>query len=233
MSFELWLESIGKSSKTAKNYSGAITGSLSIWAKDAGLIRGSLNDVKTTSDFREMSEKIRRLEIYQARNSRGKGMYNAALNAYAEYLEDQQRSEIEEDLEQIVASPELTNTEKTALINTRLGQGKFRKNLITYWGGCAVTGYRDTRLLIASHIKPWSKSNNKERLDPFNGLLLLPNIDKVFDMGYVSFDTSGEIIISDRLEDSCVFGVDNAMSLNLKAEHIPYLEFHREHCFRE
>lgn len=233
MNFELWLESLGKSPKTAKNYSRAITGSLSSWAKEAGIIVGSLQDLGSLRDFRNACERIKVLAIYEERNSRGNGMYKAALNAYTDYLEDNARSRVEEDLDQIVGSAELTITEKASLINSRLGQGKFRKRLVEYWGGCAVTGYRDSRFLVASHIKPWAKSNDRERIDPYNGLLLLPNIDKVFDMGYVSFKTSGAILISERLDDCAVFGVNPAMSLTLRDEHIPYLDFHRENCFRD
>ena len=96
-------------------------------------------------------------------------MYSAALTNYADYLSDVTQGELEKDISLIVEDTVLTDTEKTTLVNTRVGQGQFRKQLINQWRGCAVTGYRDTRFLVASHIKPWSKANNQERLDPFNG----------------------------------------------------------------
>jgi putative restriction endonuclease len=82
------------------------------------------------------------------------------------------------------------------LIKARIGQGAFRAKLIVLWGSCAVTGYKDLNLLVASHIKPWSVSSNSERLDVYNGLLLVPNLDKAFDSGFISFKESGEIMIS-------------------------------------
>ena len=65
----------------------------------------------------------------------------------------------------------------------------------------ALTGFTDTRFLVASHIKPWKDANNKERLDSFNGLLLMPNLDKVFDLGFITFKENGKIVISDYLEE--------------------------------
>ena len=88
------------------------------------------------------------------------------------------------------------STEAEALVKARVGQGKFRNNLIEYWKGCSVTNCKYITILIASHIKPWKDSSNKERLDVYNGLLLLPNIDKLFDKGYISFRDTGKIMIS-------------------------------------
>ena len=51
-----------------------------------------------------------------------------------------------------------------------------------------MTGYADTRVLIASHIKPWYRATNEERVNPMNGLILTPNLDKVFDLGLITFD---------------------------------------------
>ena len=92
-----------------------------------------------------------------------------------QYINDQLRSQIDE-------------TQKSTLINARVGQGQFRKKLIDYWNGCAVTGFTDTRFLVASHIKPWRSSSDRDRLNEFNGLLLLPNLDKAFDLGFISFN---------------------------------------------
>ncbi len=94
---------------------------------------------------------------------------------------------------------ELTETERKTVILSRVGQGAFREGLIKYWGGCSVTNCRFIPLLRASHIKPWRDSSNKERLDVFNGFLLTPHLDAAFDSGYITFDSSGKIIISLQL----------------------------------
>ncbi len=84
------------------------------------------------------------------------------------------------------------------------------------------------RFLVASHIKPWKVSKNEERLDPFNGLLLLPNLDKVFDLGFITFSKTGNIIISDYLEDYEKLGLTENMRLKLEKQHFPYMNYHRD-----
>jgi predicted restriction endonuclease len=42
-------------------------------------------------------------------------------------------------------------------------------------------------LLIASHIKPWAKCDGNEKVDVYNGFLLSPNFDRLFDQGFITF----------------------------------------------
>jgi predicted restriction endonuclease len=139
---------------------------------------------------------------------------------------------IARDIQNIIELTNIANTEKSNLIQSRVGQGKFRENLVTLWNGCAVTGCQQISLLIASHIKPWSKSNNQERLDPYNGLLLLPNLDKVFDLGLISFDASGNILISNKLRECKTLGISKEMSIEIKDQNKNYLEYHRSYVFK-
>ena len=83
--------------------------------------------------------------------------------------------------------PNIKLTDKTRLVKTRLGQGEFRQKLIKYWHGCALTHYQNIRFFVVSHIKPWRASDHSERLDMYNELLLLPILDRAFDLGYISF----------------------------------------------
>jgi putative restriction endonuclease len=85
---------------------------------------------------------------------------------------------------------------------------------------------------VASHIKPWRKSTNHERLDPYNGLLLLPNLDKAFDLGYISFEDTGRIMISGALEDEEALGVRVTMRLELHNNHRDYMTYHRQWVFK-
>lgn len=137
-----------------------------------------------------------------------------------------------EDIENILGSEIVIDTEKENLIKCRIGQGKFRDQLIEYWNGCSVTGFKNIDLLVASHIKPWRNSSNKERLDVYNGLLLTPNLDKLFDKGYVSFDNNGKILISKSLENYQILGVNYNMKINIDKNHKKYLAFHREQIFK-
>lgn len=101
------------------------------------------------------------------------------------------------------------------------------------WHGCAITGYKNTHMLVASHIKPWRNSSNQERLDKFNGLLLLANLDKAFDLGFVSFADTGRVMISSQLEAPEVLGVQEGMAFSIQHEHKVYLDYHREVLYRE
>ena len=130
----------------------------------------------------------------------------------------------------------IDTTEKQELVLARRGQGKFRRNLEQIEDCCRLTGVRDRRFLRASHIKPWRLcETNHERLDGYNGLLLTPTFDHLFDKGYISFSDDGAILISDRLpnEVRCSLGLA-AQAVNAKTfseAHEKYLAFHRKGVF--
>ncbi|WP_234573056.1 HNH endonuclease [Rhodohalobacter sp. 614A] len=230
MTFKRWISITGLTEASAKKYSSAIFGSISNWAREAGLVDSSLLEISDPDEFERLADKIKQLSIFQERNDKGNNMYSSALNKYHEYLKDDSE-ELEKDIENIIQDDTYTNTDKLRLIKSRVGQGEFRKNLLLYWKGCAVTGYKTGSMLIASHIKPWRDSNNNERLDSFNGLLLTPNLDKAFDRGFVTFGTNGKILISDILEKPDVLGIDDNMNIKLESAHFKYLEYHREMVF--
>jgi hypothetical protein len=131
---------------------------------------------------------------------------------------------------------ELTETEKKALVLSRRGQGQFRDNLIALWGRCAITGCRDSRLLRASHLRPWKISTNAQRLDPFNGLLLAPHLDTALDCGLITFTDDGRIQLSRSLSpaDRKCLGIRRGMKLGfIDQRHRAYLSFHRQSIFRK
>ncbi|MCC5518808.1 HNH endonuclease [Vibrio splendidus] len=230
--YHQWLIDIGKSEKTAKNYLGAIRGSISNWLMDVGELETPLTDINSYREFVGYEEKARKLEQFQVRDSRGKGMYSAALSHYHKFLADLSQVDVNADIKQVMTDNTLSETEKTILVNTRVGQGHFRSKLIQMWGGCAITGYRNTQLLLASHIKPWRDSSNEERLDRFNGLLLLANLDKAFDLGFISFDDYGKVMISSYLESPDVIGLKEDMAFSIMPAHRPYLRYHRCELFK-
>lgn len=158
------------------------------------------------------------------------------LNAFPpeSAIADDPASEILSELEALSALPE---TERQSLVLSRVGQGEFRAQLVSYWKGCAVTGAVCIPLLKASHIKPWRESNNKERLDVFNGLLLSPNIDTAFDTGHITFDPQGKIVLSNAIAGTSAFQlhINAKLRINqnlLRPEHQAYLEHHRGEVFR-
>lgn len=139
---------------------------------------------------------------------------------------------MEKEVVKIKNDEQIKETEKEALIQARVGQGKFRKNILELWDGkCSVTGCSMTELLIAAHIKPWKDCNNKERLDKFNGLFLTPNIDKLFDQGLISFAYNGKILISSKLnkKDREKLGINENMKITkVSHDHKKYLSYHRK-----
>lgn len=149
-----------------------------------------------------------------------------------------ERAEYVKELQDLEAEPnsrELTSTEKLVLVQARRGQEKFREDLLSYWAHCAVTGCSELKILRASHIKPWKSSTNQERLDPFNGLLLSPNLDAAFDKGLVTFEESGCIKISKQLTatDKKALGISSSLCLRkFSPSHAPYLRYHQENVFK-
>jgi hypothetical protein len=124
----------------------------------------------------------------------------------------------------------VTETERRALIKARKGQGIFRSEVIALWGSCAVTGCSLERVLLASHIVPWALATNAERLDPFNGLLLTPNLDKLVDRLLISLNDDGSILVSKDLgaEPRAILGLGEQSKLRfVRPAMVPYLQRHR------
>lgn len=129
------------------------------------------------------------------------------------------------------------STETEALVKQRVGQGLFREMLMEYWGGrCAVTGLDVPELLRASHAKPWKESDDRERLDVYNGLLLAVHLDALFDKGLITFEADGALRRSPQLTtdalDLLVQDSGSMMVERLTDMHQPYLAYHRSYVFR-
>ena len=126
-------------------------------------------------------------------------------------------------------------TERKGLVISRVGQGWYRREILNRWNGkCSITGCSLDRILISSHIVPWSKSNDDERLDVGNGILLSPNLDSLFDRHLISFEDSGEVIISDKLKDNDLelLGINRQMRLRVVFDDMKlYLSRHRKEFF--
>ncbi len=230
--FSHWADSIGKSERTIKSYAGALNNTLPKLLQSEGALIESFFDVGSVEQYQQLSKHIENQPAFQVKDDTGHGMYSAALRLYGQFLKDATDYELTNDLADLDNDKTLSETERSTLRTTRLGHGKFREGLVGYWRGCAITQYPDVRLLIASHIKPWREADNKERLDPYNGLLLVPNLDKVFDRQLISFDRGGRILISSHLEDPGKLGIHKDMVVKLDDSHQQYLNHHREH-FRE
>ena len=176
--------------------------------------------------------------IFIEKNTRGNHMYSNALKQYRYFmLEKSEDDYAERKIEkEIRLSQNLSETEKKTIIMARVGQGRYRDNLMKKYNyQCVVTGIDTSKLLIASHIKPWRVCNNDERIDTENGLLLSANMDRLFDSGLITFTTGGQMIISpfvgkaneSRLHIFKGMKVDLQSTVRLKT----YLEYHRDVLF--
>ncbi len=143
-------------------------------------------------------------------------------------------SKVEDDLIRRIEEAQIETTEKRQLVNARRGQGLFRNNVRLHEQRCRVTDIHQLHHLRASHIKPWRASNNEERLRGSNGLMLAPHVDHLFDRGFISFGSSGDLLISPRMEPAvlkawAVKVPKNVGSFNVDQRH--YLDYHRDQVF--
>ena len=164
-----------------------------------------------------------------------KGIY--ALTSVVEDLEAHNGSFIEVQNDNIVI--QRINTEKTVNQRIRIGQNSFRSALLKKLQKCPITHLDEKRLLIASHIKPWVHCNNEERLNIYNGFLLSPLFDKLFDksVGLITFTENKELIISKQLSQANVqyLGVTSGQVINdLPIEgRENFLAYHRKYIFQQ
>ena len=140
---------------------------------------------------------------------------------------------IEVAISEVINIPE---TEKTALIKARVGQGKFRENVAAIERRCRITKVDRIEHLIASHIKPWRDSSNEERLRAENGLMLTPTIDHLFDRGFIGFENSGKLIISPIAHHDSLIKMGVPLDSGFNAGSFTegqkvFLEWHRESYF--
>ena len=129
-------------------------------------------------------------------------------------------------------------TEVKRTVNQRIGQLQFRNEVIKLEGACPITGVASPAFLRASHIKPWRVCETaEERLDPYNGLALAPHIDQLFDQGYITFDTSGSLILSDECPPMIPiqWGFEEKISQSLiqvNRKRSKYINYHNRHVFK-
>ena len=148
---------------------------------------------------------------------------------------------IEETL--YITSKELEGKEKETVIKQRVNQSAFRAMILNnYESRCAITGISVPELLVASHIIPWAV-NEKERLNPENGICLSALYDRAFDRGFISVDENNKIILADKLRQyeneefyAAHFASIKNQPIRLPEEHLPnpvFLEWRRDCVFNK
>lgn len=184
--------------------------------------------------IREISlPNISYVSILKLKDSKGEYLYY--FRPFIEYNIDSLKEE--EEVISIEEDKNITTVERESIIKSRIGQGKYREKLLEECPYCPITMVNDERLLIASHIKPWVKSNNEEKIDPKNGFIFTPTYDKLFDRGFISFEDDGTMIVSPWLSPMNqkrldIFNGKKIRTLPTEGRE-DYLLYHREFVFKK
>ncbi len=151
-------------------------------------------------------------------------------------LAELQNTSIEEKYhEQIQIIKDLKGETTLQEVKIRVNQDVFRQMILSlYDNRCALTGINERELLLASHIKPWA-IDDKNRLNPKNGICLSALYDRAFDKGLIGFDTHYQVVLSQRLKNHCTenyyqhfFGCIESRKLVF-----PYEDYKPDLCFLE
>ena len=160
-------------------------------------------------------------------NTNIKNVYYSFMH-FLEMLQAQETEEPEKQIEE----------EVTKIKRGRDGQQKYREKLLEQCPFCPFTMVADDRLLIASHIKPWAVADENERTDPYNGYMLTPTYDRLFDQGFITFTEDRHVHISNFLSKrTCKqLGLEDdkfIQMLPMDKKRIKYLEFHKQSVFKD
>lgn len=149
-------------------------------------------------------------------------------------LKREKNADISKKVSKEIDDLDLKGIDKEAVVKARVNQGIFKERLLQRYDHCCLCSVSNKDFLIASHIKPWSESDENERLEVDNGFLLCPNHDKAFDKGYITFDDDGIIMISKELDekDRIFLNIRQDMHIELTSGNKKYLNYHRGNLFK-
>jgi putative restriction endonuclease len=106
----------------------------------------------------------------------------------------------EDEADELLIPEDFSGEIRRVVSEQRIKQNFFRRAILSsYRGRCCMSGLSEPRLLIASHIVPWSK-DKANRLNPRNGLCLSAIHDRAFDKGLITLTDEHKIIVSDELK---------------------------------
>ena len=135
------------------------------------------------------------------------------------------------EVEQILKDPPPTGEEKLYLAKHRTNQGRIRDYALQHYGcKCHLYSLKIRSLLVVSHIPPWSESDEKQKADMNNLLLLCSQHDALFDKHLISFDQDGKILINSELDekDCTLLNINPNLKIELSADMEEYMKHHRE-----
>ncbi|MEO3877553.1 HNH endonuclease [Rheinheimera fenheensis] len=171
-----------------------------------------------------------------------KALWQEMQQDWAAFAIAMAQAEKELGLEQSIAQSNTVekSTSKLAEVTVRIGQQFFRSAVLSaYNQRCCISGLANPKLLVASHIVPWSQ-DEVNRLNPHNGLALSALHDKAFDLGLITVDDDYRVVVSSKASDATdaffmsAIGSFHGKRIALPEKFYPaaqFLAFHREHIF--
>ena len=191
----------------------------------------------------------------KAASSADKAMWQEMQNDWENFVIESSQAissiDIEKQAESNLAAQQYENEQidytgsnKTIQSQARIGQGFFRKAVLSAYNyRCCITGLSIPSLLVASHIIPW-RDDATNRLNPSNGLALSMLHDKAFDIGLITINEDMTVRVSQNkfiTEKSDSFYQSALQSYAGKAifrpekfqPHKDFLAYHREFVFEQ
>lgn len=225
-----WLAQNTKlSQKSIINYQGGINATSNDMLK-RNIIDKSIFEM----DLNELDNALSKIIFdthFIAKDTKGNKMYSVALKQYRYFLATYFCSMVLDS----TTNRKNKITQKETKTKIRIGQNNFRKELLQKYQKCVITGLNNPLLLIASHIKPWAVSNDTERLDINNGILLSATYDKLFDNGLISFKKNGALLVSSFLNANDLkileLNKNQIFNLQMNTQMQIFLQYHNDVLF--
>lgn len=145
-----------------------------------------------------------------------------------------------DEADELLIPEDFSGETRRIVTEQRIKQNFFRRAVLSsYRSRCCMSGLSEPRLLVASHIVPWSK-DKANRLNPSNGLCLSAIHDKAFDKGLITLTDDFKIVVSEELKrknDSFIIEILlplNGLAIEPPERFVPQAEFiawHRSELF--
>lgn len=146
----------------------------------------------------------------------------------------------EDEADELLTPEDYSGETRRIVTEQRIKQNFFRRAVLSsYRGRCCMSGLSEPRLLVASHIVPWSK-DKANRLNPSNGLCLSAIHDKAFDKGLITLTDDFKIVVSEELKrKNDAFVIEVLLPLNGRTIEPPerfapqaeFIAWHRKELF--
>jgi predicted restriction endonuclease len=147
-------------------------------------------------------------DIWQELNTHWDAVATEAATLFDHYAQQHgvlPGSDVVDELSELDRLPAFAEGKTTtATVQVRVNQARFRKAVLASYGSrCCISGLAEPRLLVASHIVPWSMDTHN-RLNPQNGLCLSALHDKAYDIGLMTVLPDFTVRVSAQLRHTKV-----------------------------